>query len=88
MTEDTTDATDALGNSIIIGNKYGCSYGSHGWHHILIGTAAAVRNDKVILSDSVRKTFLYGEWHETVHPARAPSMRSFWMFPIVTSGWR
>lgn len=59
MVEDVV--TDALGNPIVIGSRYGYSTRSSGWTTVTIGKAEKVKTGKVRLIDCEVKRYLYNE---------------------------
>jgi hypothetical protein len=71
---------DALGNEVIIGQKYGYSAKDT----VFIGNAVKLTKTRVTLETIKRRYFLYGE--ETHHSWNTPSLTtsvpSFHLFPI------
>ncbi len=73
---------DALGNEIIIGQKYGYSAKDT----VFIGTATNFTATRVTLETIKRRYFRYGEedmtWGNSYPPAPTTSVPSFHLFPI------
>jgi len=59
------DATDALGNPIEIGQRYGYSQQSNGHVTIVIGTVEKINELKVTLNDVQERRGLWGEITES-----------------------
>lgn len=74
--------TDALGNEIVIGQKYGYSAKDT----VFIGTAINLTKTRVTLETIKRRYFRYGEedltWGKMYPPAPATSVPSFHLFPV------
>lgn len=54
-------STDALGNRIVLGARYGYSRNSNGFTTVTLGTAKFVRVGEVRLIDCHVTTYLYGK---------------------------
>lgn len=83
----TYKAYDAIGNEIIIGQRYGFTRNDNGINNVTVGTAAEVTNEnKVRLVDVQRKTFVYQSVNSSefidVSNTTMP-MFSFRLLPIV-----
>lgn len=77
---------DALGNPIVVGNKYGYSIGDGGWTDVVVGQVSKETAEKVTLVNIVRTGFLYGrptdrKWKE----ATTVSVKSCILFPVAES---
>jgi hypothetical protein len=73
---------DALGNEIVIGQKYGYSAKDT----VFVGTAVNFTATRVTLETIKRRFFRYGKedvtWHERYPAAKTTSVPSFHLFPI------
>jgi hypothetical protein len=79
----TTGTNDALGNTIIIGQRYGYSQQSSGSVTIVIGTVEKVNELKVTLSDVQERRGLWGEIKNPFTPeTRKRSVNACHLFPI------
>ena len=52
---------DALGNDIIIGQRYGYTTGGNGILHVVTGTAAKLTEQKVAIKVDKLTTYVYGK---------------------------
>lgn len=86
MTEvSETFPTDALGDPIVIGARYGYSRNSNGFTHVTLGTAKSVSDSgKARLVDCEVKNFVYGKpcARFTDAPPADVSVLSTSIFPV------
>jgi len=79
----TITASDALGNMIVLGQRYGYSQQSNGTVTIVTGTAEKVNELKVTLSDVQERRGLWGKIEESFKPeTRRRSVNACHLFPI------
>lgn len=79
----STTASDALGNMIVLGQRYGYSQQSNGTVMIVTGTAEKVNELKVTLSDVQERRGLWGKIEESFKPeTRRRSVNACHLFPI------
>lgn len=79
----TTGTNDALGNMIILGQRYGYSQQSNGTVTIVIGIAEKVNELKVTLGAVQERRGLWGEINESFKPeTRRRSVNGCHLFPI------
>jgi hypothetical protein len=78
-----TGTNDALGNMIVLGQRYGYSQQSSGSVTIVIGTAEKVNELKVTLGDVQERRGLWGNIDESFKPeTRRRSVNACHLFPI------
>lgn len=53
--------TDALGNELVLGAKYGYSSRDGGWVNTGVGTLESIGEKRVTLHMTEQRSFLYGE---------------------------
>jgi hypothetical protein len=74
---------DALGNDIVIGNKYGYSQQSNGSVAVIIGIVEKVNDLKATLKEVSERRGLYGEIKNDFKPeTRKRSVNACHLFPI------
>jgi hypothetical protein len=79
----TTTTSDALGNMIVLGQRYGYSQQSNGTVTIVIGTAEKVNELKVTLGEVQERRGLWGEIKNPFTPeTRRRSVNACHLFPI------
>lgn len=77
------EATDALGNPIILGQQYGYSQQSNGHVTIVVGIAEKVNELKVTLNGVQERRGLWGQITESFRPeTRRRSVNSCHLFKI------
>lgn len=75
--------TDALGNPIKIGQRYGYSQQSSGHVTIVVGTVEKINELKVTLTNIEERSGVYGEIKESFKPeTRKRSVNSCHLFKI------
>lgn len=74
---------DALGNPIIVGNKYGYTSKKGSWITVVVGRITSVTDGKVRMQPSSVQTHLYGK-PSTYNPQgmNARSINPFSLFPV------
>lgn len=76
--------TDAMGNEIIIGNRYGYGRNVNGFTYINAGKAIKAGGVKVTLELDYAKKCLYEDsFTDNLNQAGKVSVRSFILFPII-----
>lgn len=74
---------DALGNDIVLGNKYGYTSSAGSTITVVVGVAEKTTEAKVTLHVESRRNYLYGEpcalWSS---PARTSSVHPCHLFPV------
>jgi hypothetical protein len=88
----TTGTNDALGNMIVLGQRYGYSQQSNGSVTIVTGIAEKVNELKVTLSDVQERRGLWGKIEESFKSeTRRRSVNACHLFPIldapIVSDW-
>lgn len=80
---------DALGNDIVLGNKYGYSNSTSGRQTVVVGVATKVfaGKFKATLAVEDRKNFLYGEQYEPHvwaddKPSKTVTVLGCHLFPV------
>lgn len=77
------EATDALGNSIEIGQKYGYSQQSNGHVTIVVGTVEKINELKVTLNNVQERRGLWGKITESFRPeTRKRSVNACHLFKV------
>ena len=83
MTIGINETTDALGNEIIIGQRYGYSQQSSGSVTIVTGIAEKVKDLKVTLCDVQERRGLWGKIENPFSPeSRKRSVNACHLFPL------
>jgi hypothetical protein len=74
---------DALGNPLVVGNKYGYSTRKDGWTSTVVGVLSNIGATKSTLTGVVRREFLYGKATEGWHAhAKTTSVSPQLLFPV------
>ena len=77
------EATDALGNPIVLGQLYGYSQQNNGQVQIVIGNAEKVNELKVTLTNIQERKGMFGQIEESFRPEpRRRSVNSCHLFKI------
>ena len=77
------EATDALGNPIVLGQLYGYSQQNNGQVQIVIGNAEKVNELKVTLTNVQERKGMFGQINESFRPeTRRRSVNSCHLFKI------
>jgi hypothetical protein len=77
------EATDALGNPIVLGQQYGYSQQNNGQVQIVIGNAEKVNELKVTLTNVQERKGMFGQINESFRPeTRRRSVNSCHLFKI------
>lgn len=73
---------DALGNEIIIGQKYGCSHNHNGFSTVTIGVATSLSKNGVMLKVFSCKRALYNDDAKTHEIKESINTRGINLFPV------
>lgn len=76
---------DALGQSLVIGAKYGYTSTSNGFTNIVVGHLSNIGAKKCTLRVESRTTYVYGRVSESSRHEEHPtscSVQSFHLFPV------
>ena len=76
--------TDALGQPIVFGTKYGYSTSSSGRSDVVVGVASHETKTKVTIDVISRTEYMYGKLYKTNDflPSQSVSVRSYHLFPV------
>lgn len=74
---------DALGNDIVLGNRYGYSRNQNGFTYVRLGTIIKINAKSVLMKVEVSKRALYSNDLEPESCAEKISIKSNMLFPIV-----
>lgn len=76
--------TDALGNPIVIGGKYGYTTSSSGWQEVVVAEVVGINEEKgtAHLTNGLVKKYLYGGFNSEEIRDKI-RIRAFMLFPVV-----
>ncbi len=81
--ENNSNQQDALGQDIIIGNRYGYSQNKNGFTHIVIGKAKNFTKSGVSITVESAKRALYSNKPEPMKIKSTVNVKALNLFPIL-----